>query len=397
MAKRISIILICFVLIFSLIGYTYATTDDLENQKSSIQSEINQTEKELNEVKNEKKTAMEEVTSLTEQIAQGQAEINEIDNQLEELDKQIEQIKAELQEAEDKYTEQEKMLESRLVAQYKKGKTSYLDVLLKSDGLQSFLSKYKYITMIAQYDTDLLKEMEEQRIKIEETKKQLEEKETEVKVAKANKEKANVLLKNSKALKDSYVSQLSANEQELQKQIEEKNAELAKVNSQIKQIEQTAVIQDANYTKYIGGTMAWPTRIGKYVTSVYAPGGRSDSSWAGTAHKGVDINAPQGTAIYAAADGVVVYVNSSGYGGGWGLYVVISHGNGIYTRYAHGSAIASGISVGSTVTTDTVIMYSGSTGMANGAHLHFEVCQGSIYNQVNPCPYLGIENRYGAL
>ena len=126
----------------------------------------------------------------------------------------------------------------------------------------------------------------------------------------------------------------------------------------------------------------------------------SSSGYSGTAHKGVDIYAPAGTPVYAAKAGTVVYVNYSGYGGGWGLYVVIYHGtdsNGkaMYTRYAHASSIASRISVGTKVTTNTVIMYSGNTGASEGAHLHFEVCLGSMYSQVNPCTYLGIPNARG--
>ena len=150
-----------------------------------------------------------------------------------------------------------------------------------------------------------------------------------------------------------------------------------------------------NYNKYTGGTMAWPTRIEKKVNSIYAPSGRNDTfGYTGSAHRGVDIRAPHGTPLYAAADGQVIYVNKSGWGGGYGLYVVISHGNGIYTLYAHGSSVPSYINVGATVTTDTVILYSGNTGASEGAHLHFEVWEGRN-NRVNPCPYLGIQNKVG--
>ena len=156
-----------------------------------------------------------------------------------------------------------------------------------------------------------------------------------------------------------------------------------------------------NVSPSTSGSMSWPTRITHKVNSVYAPRGRSDTSgYTGTAHKGLDIYAPAGTPVYAAKAGTVVYVNYSGYGGGWGLYVVIYHGTdssgkAMYTRYAHASSIASGISVGTKVTTNTVIMYSGNTGASEGAHLHFEVCLGSMYSQVNPAPYLGVANARG--
>jgi len=57
-------------------------------------------------------------------------------------------------------------------------------------------------------------------------------------------------------------------------------------------------------------------------------------------HKGVDIAAPTGTPIYASAEGTVIVARNSGYGGGFGRYVVISHPNGTQTLYAHQSNVA---------------------------------------------------------
>ena len=396
MLKKINIFLIIIVLLFSMTLPAFAeTSSQLQEQQSSIQSQINEKKEELQSVKTEISSTMQEVQKLDEQIMQSEAQIAELETTLNSLEQEIEENKAALEEAEQKYKEQEELLQARVVAQYKTGKTTYWDVLLKSKGLSDFISNYYLVSKITEMDTELLNQMQAEKEKIAAAKEELEKKESDYKIAKASKEKAAVVLKNNKASKDSYVAQLSESEKDIQAQIDAKNAELSRVSQEIKKIEQSSVVANADYNKYTGGTMTWPTRITMRVNSIYAPGGRSDSSWAGTAHKGVDIYAPAGTPIYAAADGVVVYVNSSGYGGGWGLYVVISHGNGIYTRYAHASSIASGISVGSTVDTDTVIMYSGATGMANGAHLHFEVCSGSIYNQINPCPYLGISNQTG--
>lgn len=55
------------------------------------------------------------------------------------------------------------------------------------------------------------------------------------------------------------------------------------------------------------------------------------------AHKGIDIGAPNGTTIYAAADGKVTYATYNS--GGYGNLVIISHGNGIETYYGHCSKI----------------------------------------------------------
>jgi len=88
-------------------------------------------------------------------------------------------------------------------------------------------------------------------------------------------------------------------------------------------------------------------------------------------YNGVDLAAPIGTEILASADGSVTVSRSSGWNGGYGNYIVISHPNGTQTLYSHASQNA--VSVGEFVTQGQVIGYVGSTGRSSGPHLHFEV------------------------
>lgn len=88
-------------------------------------------------------------------------------------------------------------------------------------------------------------------------------------------------------------------------------------------------------------------------------------------HTGVDLAAPSGTRVNAAAAGVVSFV---GYDpGGYGKYVVIDHPDRRSTYYAHLSAFAPGLDIGMTVAQGQRIGAVGSTGAATGPHLHFEV------------------------
>lgn len=86
---------------------------------------------------------------------------------------------------------------------------------------------------------------------------------------------------------------------------------------------------------------------------------------------GVDLGAPSGTPVRAAASGTVIVSRASGWNGGYGNYVVVSHANGSQTLYSHLSS--DGVSVGDTVGKGEVLGAVGRTGEATGNHLHFEV------------------------
>ena len=98
-------------------------------------------------------------------------------------------------------------------------------------------------------------------------------------------------------------------------------------------------------------------------------------------HTGLDIAAPKGTAIKAAASGTVIF---SGTSGGYGQVVKISHGNGIKTYYGHCSKLY--VKEGQKVSAGDIIAAVGSTGNSTGNHLHFEIVKNGV--SINPQNYL---------
>jgi len=98
-------------------------------------------------------------------------------------------------------------------------------------------------------------------------------------------------------------------------------------------------------------------------------------------HEGIDVAAPMGAPIIAPASGVVMRV---AYENGYGNTLEIDHGNGIVTRYAHCSRID--VKNGQRVTRGQTIAAVGSTGLATGPHLHYEIhINGKV---VNPLTYV---------
>lgn len=88
-------------------------------------------------------------------------------------------------------------------------------------------------------------------------------------------------------------------------------------------------------------------------------------------HNGIDIAATPGTPIFAAAQGKVIVAKASGYNGGYGGLIIITHEKGIQTVYAHLRAVY--VTSGQTVAQGEQIGELGNTGRSTGPHLHFEV------------------------
>jgi murein DD-endopeptidase MepM/ murein hydrolase activator NlpD len=101
----------------------------------------------------------------------------------------------------------------------------------------------------------------------------------------------------------------------------------------------------------------------------------------GAFHAGIDIEAPMGSPVRAAADGDVTGTTM---GAGYGRQIVLDHGHDLLTLYGHLSAIA--VVPGQHVTRGEVIGYVGQTGRATGPHLHYEVRVHKV--PVNPHKYL---------
>ena len=98
-------------------------------------------------------------------------------------------------------------------------------------------------------------------------------------------------------------------------------------------------------------------------------------------HSGIDITAPAGTDIVAAADGIVTFAGTNG---GYGNLVIITHENGIQSYYGHCSKIYA--NEGDEVKAGDLIAAVGMTGFATGNHLHFEIRKNG--STINPQKYI---------
>ncbi len=381
--RKISYIsIIIMVLIFGSVGIAYASTEsELKSQKNSIDEQINKTNSEIAGVKSKMTAALTQINKLNTQISSYQSEIGELESQLSMLNTQIAEREASIKEQEEKYSQQQELLNKRLVALYESGSTSYLDMLLSSEGLADFISKYYLISQLAEYDQDLLKKIEDTRNVIQLEKDAIEASKQGVETAKQSLEIKKSSLNASKKDKNNLVNTLSAEEKELQEQLEEFEqhkkeieSELAALARKNNQSNVTVVPSAAGYICPI------PGRTKRNITTGY---------YGYVGHTGVDFACSSGTKIVAVKSGTVITSTAKKRNGryvSYGEYVIIDHHDGTMTLYAHGLSGSRLVSPGQTVSQGQQIMSVGSTGNSTGPHLHFEVFVGG--RRTNPTSFL---------
>lgn len=377
MKKKLVVSLVLIIILLnSFVTKTFAEDlGELYTKQNEIQEQKNEATTKLEMVQSELSQTLQQVQGLSENINTYQNQINELDKSIIDLQSSITDMEERLEKAQQEYDLKKKTMDIRLVAMYESGETKYLDVLLNSKSLSDLLSNYYLLSVLTDYDTNFLREIDEQKKNIIKNKETLENNKKEITSKKEEKETTSIILQNTITMKNIYMSQLSEEEKQVQETIDLYQAQLNEIESEIMQITL------ANLgSEYIGGIMAWPVPGYTVITSQY---GMRTHPITGIykLHTGVDLRAPIGANFVAANSGIVVKVSE---GGAYGKMVMIDHGGGVSTLYAHGSEIL--VQVGQTVHKGDTVLKVGSTGYSTGAHAHFEVrINGS---PVNPIPYI---------
>ncbi len=389
------VVLFCFSInVFSNTEATNTETQNTENnevsnktlleQSNEVRQKLEESSTRLEYVQSELSTSLQQIQELGDKITEYENQYNDLKNQVAEMEANIAVIDADINKVQAEYDRKENLLKKRMVALYKAGDATYLDVLLSSSSIVDFLSKYYMLEKIIDYDTDLMKELEVEKNSIENKKQEQEKKKADLKVAKAKAGQMQILMENNKMLQENYSAKLTTEEATLNEQILQYKQEQEEIERQI----QAAINWSGDLAiQYKGGVMIWPVGVnGTYITS---PFGNRLHPIQGVYkyHSGIDIgNAGYGAPVLAAADGVVTY---AGVMSGYGNCVMINHGSGIVTLYGHGQTIYA--TLGQTVKQGDVIMAVGSTGNSTGPHLHFEVRKDGV--ATSPIPFLKGEDN----
>lgn len=433
--KRTASLLMSVVLMVAMAGsFEVMAPTSYAASKSELEAQLQQLQQKEKEIKGELSAASSDLSAskkrkelLDAQIDNARQQIALLDKQLAALESSIDQKSGEISSTNDKIAKKEKEIQQkeaeidkkldeisttheklgqRLREIAKTGNGSTMQRLLDSENYVDFLLKEKAAERFAKRDQALMDELEKALTKINKEKDALQKEkkdlqgqrtnlENQKKAKEAEQKEVERLKGNSNAKKkelDTLYAAVQTEIRKLQNEVSSYNEELRETQKKIEEADaaiEALVKNTASTGTYDQALMTWPVPTVRNISSHYGP------RW-GTMHRGLDIsNGPipiYGENIVAAADGVVIAVNStSWYGSGWsygyGYCVIIDHGRDsqgrtIHTMYAHCSAMYA--SMGQKVTAGQVIAKAGNSGDVTGPHLHFEVRVNG--DRVNPYP-----------
>jgi len=404
-----------------------AERNRLQSERAAAQAQARESLYLLTGMRAEISDLLELMSEYTQRIEDAQDELEEIEITLLETRITLSYAEIDLEQAIANRDAQEELFHERLRAMHEQGPIGYLDILFQAANFTDLLVRLEHVRTIAQFDRQVLDNMEAAQERVAEVvaslvilTEQYEYEQAQMLLAIAQLEYAQeansalmvrlqadeaqlallheidaateLLIQNELGV---VVAQIHAYEtaaaarrrQEEQARREaQRAAELAELARQAEiererrgtePVETTDAEGETVVATTFSGQFVWPIPASTTITSRFGPRGSSH-------HNGIDVSAPAGTRINAAADGIV-RTSSVGWNGGYGNMIIIDHGDGYSTLYAHNSR--NRVRVGDRVTAGQHIADVGTTGQSTGNHLHFEIRRNG--RAINPLPFFG--------
>ncbi|MEI7025638.1 peptidoglycan DD-metalloendopeptidase family protein [Paenibacillus sp. y28] len=352
---------------------------NLKKQEDKVRQSQKKAAEDKKKTTQEKNQVLISIQQLVKQIDEQTFRIHELDGKIDDTTVKLKDAGKQLDEAQQRVESRDEMLKSRVRLMYTNGVVSYLDVLLSANSFTDFLNRYQALKTIVGQDKEMLEANKVDRDTVKAKKQEIEEhlQDIQVMYAEASRLKDQMVAQENE--KKKRVQTLSKQEQAYEEIDEESERQLVEL---IKQ-KSALANQKQKIDYYKGGKLGWPLPGHYTITSGF--GNRTDPfTKANAYHSGIDIGAPQGTAIIAAESGVVI--NAGFNNGGYGNLVVIDHGSGLTSWYGHIRQGGILVKEGQTVKKGDKIAEVGMTGRATGNHLHFEVRQNG--NRTDPMPFV---------
>ncbi len=365
-------------------------SDTVDTKKTQLQ----ELQKRIDEYKKLIATKQTEQVSLTNQIALIENRIAKAELDIEAAELEIDSVTLEIELLDHEIVMREEQIErdQEILAELLREIRGYdddstLEILL---GAKTFSDFYTHLHFLEDIQSRLQETLDEvQEIKAERQAKRAvqEERRLALENLKKKLEEKRAQLEDERGSKEYLLFAAEASETRFQEFLRDLRAESQLMDAQVSSLEKQLSSRLKDYdVDFGGGTLiSWPLSSVELITTYF-----HDPDYPFRylfEHSGLDIRASQGTAVLAAAPGIVASTKT---GRLYGNYIVVIHANGMSTLYAHLSSMLVSpeqfVERGQTVGLSGGVRGTRGAGLSTGPHLHFEVRSEGI--PVNPLDYL---------
>lgn len=344
----------------------------------------------ISEKQAEKATLANQLAILDNRLAKAELDITNVELDIDQVNLEIKKTDLEINNRNIEIDNEKSHMESVLRLMNKQDNVSTLEILVMNDSLAKFLSQTKYLENINDEVGKSLKNIENLKRQLEKSRELLAKKNAELEGLKTELKDKREKLSAEKSNKSTIISQVDMTEKQYQRLLAQAKQEQMQAEYDIASLEKRvrdrmAELEKNHQADFSSSELIWPVPK-NVITSIF-----HDPDYPFKyifEHPAIDIRAPQGTPIRAAASGYVARAKDAGKGYS---YIMLVHGDGISTVYGHVSKIV--VSDDDYVTQGQLIGYSGGLPgtpgagkLTTGAHLHFEVRKNGI--PTDPQQYL---------
>jgi len=352
------------------------TIEEKRREVENLNRQINQTQSQITTLQGQGRTLSQAIGRIDKSIKQTDLNIKASEVNIEKLGLEIKSLTNEVQEVGDKLT-LKRIAVGKLLRQLQYNDSwTLLESLLTSKTLAEGIAEVNSIAAVQGSLVGEVAELERLRGDLKTTIATNDDKRGQLVVETVNLENRKVILDEQKSQKQDLLVTTKNQEGQYQKLLKSLEEEQQELLSEISDIETqlSRSFDRSTVPSRQRGMLTWPVLSGGgaatgIITQRYGETAYATRYYRGRPHNGIDIGAPTGTEVRAAAGGVVTRTDYNGLYYQYGRYVLIDHQNGLSTLYAHLSGTA--VTSGQKIKNGELIGYVGSTGFSTGSHLHF--------------------------